>query len=167
MKILVTVASKHGATGEIGEVIASVLRDTGLTVDSTPPEIVTDPRGYDAVVLGSAVYAGRWLRSARDFIDRHANDLAERPVWLFASGPIGDPPKPAGDAPETLDIANRLKARGHRTFAGLLRRDRLGFVERTVTAAIRAPDGDFRDWDSVRSWADEISRALEPSLTTA
>lgn len=162
MKVLVTVASKHGATGEIGEIVAGILREAGLEVRTLAPEVVSDLRGYDAVVLGSGVYAGRWLGPARDFAERHATALAERAVWLFSSGPIGDPAQPAGDAPEAVALAGRLKARGLRTFAGRLERDRLGFVERTVTRALRAPDGDFRDWEAVRAWADEIAAALIP-----
>ncbi len=166
MHVLVTVASKHGATAEIGEIIARVLRDAGHAVTTTAPELVTDLRAYDAVVLGSAVYAGRWLGAARDVAERHADELAERPTWLFSSGPIGDPPLPDGDAPEGMALAERLGARDHRTFAGRLDRDRLGFVERTVTRALRAPDGDFRDWEAVRSWADGIAAVL-PSLSPA
>ena len=162
MNVLITVASRHGATGEIGEIVAGILREAGLEVSTTAPELVSDLRGCDAVVLGSGVYAGRWLGPARDFAERHATALAQRPVWLFSSGPIGDPPQPAGDAPEMVALADRLTARGHRTFAGRLERERLGFVERTVTRALRVPDGDFRDWEDVRAWADEIAAALRP-----
>jgi len=160
MKVLVTVASKHGATGEIGEVVADVLRDAGLDVETRAPERVDDLDGYDAVVLGSAIYAGRWQDPARKLVDRHAAALARLPVWVFSSGPIGDPPLPADEPPETDAIARRLGARGRRSFAGRLDRSSLGFLERTVTKALHAPDGDFRDWDAVRAWADEIGGTL-------
>ncbi len=160
MKILVTVASKHGATGEIGEIIAGVLRDAGHAVATHAPEDVAGLEEFDAVVLGSAVYAGRWLEPARAFVDRHATTLVGRPVWLFSSGPIGDPPKPEGAAPEGEALVERLKAREHRTFTGRLDTGSLGFVERTVTRALLAPSGDFRDWEAIRAWADEIARQL-------
>jgi menaquinone-dependent protoporphyrinogen oxidase len=167
MRILVTVASKHGSTGEIGEIVAGVLRDAGAEVVSTPPETGAHVREYDAVIIGSAVYAGRWLGPARDFVERHEAELAERPVWLFSSGPIGDPPLPAGDAPEGAAIASRIGARDHRTFTGRLERARLGLLERTVTRALHAPDGDFRDLDAVRAWADGIVAVLRTSATPA
>jgi len=160
MKVLVTVASKHGATGQIGELVAGVLRDHGLTVESHPPESVRDLSGFDAVVLGSAVYAGGWLQPAIAFLNRHEGDLADRSVWLFSSGPLGDPPMPAGEPVVAANIAGRLGAREHRTFGGKLDREQLGFMERTVTRALKAPAGDFRDLDAIRAWADGIAGAL-------
>jgi len=161
MNVLVTVASKHGSTGEIGELIAGVLRDASLVVESRSPETVRDVAPFDAVVLGSAIYAGRWLQPARAFVDRHADALARRPTWIFSSGPIGDPPLPAAESMEAAEIAARLGARDLRTFAGRLDRAQLGFMERTVTRALKAPEGDFRDLDAIRSWADEIAIALQ------
>lgn len=167
MRVLVTVASKHGSTGEIGEIIAGVLRDAGHAVDSAAPEAVRGIERYDAVVIGSAVYAGRWLQPARAFVDRHAADLATRPVWTFSSGPIGDPPTPADESLDAADIAARLGAQDHRTFPGRLDRSQLGFMERTVTRALQAPEGDFRDLDAIRSWADEIATALRATEVPA
>jgi len=167
MKILVTVASKHGSTGEIGEIIAGVLRDAGDEVISQVPEAVHDVNGFDAVVIGSAIYAGRWLQPARALVDRQAVELARRPVWVFTSGPIGDPPMPAAESDEAVDIATCLRARDHRTFAGRLDRSQLGFMERTVTRALKAPEGDFRDLDAIRGWADEIATALRATEVPA
>ncbi|MEJ7751722.1 MAG: flavodoxin domain-containing protein [Candidatus Limnocylindrales bacterium] len=160
MKVLVTVASKHGATAEIGGIVARLLEDAGHEIETKAPQEVTALEGYEAVVLGSAVYAGRWLEAARAFADRHAAELATRPVWLFSSGPVGDPPKPQDEAPEALALASRLGARGHRTFGGRLEPTQLNFLERTVTKALRAPQGDFRDWEEVMSWSQAIASDL-------
>ena len=116
--------------------------------ETKAPQEVTALEGYEAVVLGSAVYAGRWLEAARAFADRHAAELATRLVWLFSSGPAGDPLKPQDEAPEALKLADRLRARGHRTFA------------RTPGAEPRAPDGDFRDREDVMAWSGEIVAEL-------
>lgn len=166
MKVLVTVASKHGATGEIGEIIAGVLRDAAMEVDTHAPQDVADLEGYDAVVLGSAVYAGRWLEPARAFVDRHATALLTRPIWLFSSGALGDPPKPEGELPEALALVSKLGAREHRSFPGRLDRSRLGFMERTITKALKAPDGDFRDLDSNphRTLTGRASAAFDTSV---
>lgn len=162
MRILVSVASKHGATGEIGEVIAHVLRDAGHAVTTSAPEAVTSLDGYDGVVLGSAVYAGRWIDRARHFAQRHQTQLRARPVWLFSSGPIGAPLAPLEESADGHRVRDELAARAHRTFPGRIDPESLSWVERGITRMIKAPDGDFRDWEAVRSWADEIVAALTP-----
>ncbi len=130
MKVLVSAASKHGATAEISEEIAKELREAlqerggegGDSVEVRPPERVNSVEDYDAVVLGSAVYAGHWLESARELAEHHAGALSERPTWLFSVGPIGDPPKPEEDPVDVAGILEATKARGHRVFAGKLTR---------------------------------------------
>lgn len=160
-RILVTAASRHGATMEIAEEIGAELRRSGLSADTLPIEKVEGLEGYGSVVLGSAVYAGRWLGSALAFVDRHREDLAARPVWLFSSGPLGDPPKPAGEEGSDLaEIIASIAARGHRTFPGRLDRHGLGLVERAVAGLVRAPDGDYRPWPEIIAWADEIAAGL-------
>jgi menaquinone-dependent protoporphyrinogen oxidase len=160
MKVLVTVASRHGATDEIGARIAACLRAHGHETVNVVPEDVAELQPYDAVVLGSAVYMGRWLPPAADFADRHMVALRDRPLWLFSSGPLGDPPVPAGDPPEIASLVARLGAREHRTFAGELQEGVLGFKERVIVRMVKAPYGDFRDWAAIDGWADAIADAL-------
>ena len=111
MRVLVTAATKYGATAEIAAAIAKVLDEHGLEATALPPEQVKEVDGYDAAVVGSAVYAGHWLKPARELVERHAGALAGRPVWLFSSGPVGDPPKPEEDP---VDVADLLAATGAR-----------------------------------------------------
>jgi menaquinone-dependent protoporphyrinogen oxidase len=154
---LVTVASKHGATAEIGDAIARELEAAGHSVTSTLPQDVADVTGFDRVVIGSAVYAGRWQKAARELVDRLGSDLAGRAVWLFSSGPVGDPPKPDADPVDVAAIVESTAALGHRLFAGRLDPALLNFGERAIVTALRAPAGDFRDWDEIRAWALEIA----------
>jgi menaquinone-dependent protoporphyrinogen oxidase len=160
MRVLVTAASKHGATGEIAQTIAETLRDQGLDPAVVDPEQVDSVDGYDAVVLGSAVYAGHWLKPARELVARCGAALAERPVWLFSSGPVGDPPKPQEDPVDVAELLTATRAREHRLFAGRLVRKQLAFPERAIVSALRVPDGDFRDWPAISSWAADIATAL-------
>jgi menaquinone-dependent protoporphyrinogen oxidase len=164
MRILVTAASRHGATAEIATAIADKIRESDIDVDLVAPEAVRHIDPYDAAIVGSAVYAGHWLQPARAFVNAHEEQLSQRPVWLFSSGPIGDPPKPDEDVVEVAPMLRQLGARGHRTFAGRLNPDALGFVERALTAALRAPHGDFRDFNDIRSWASGIAESLRPGV---
>ena len=111
MHVLVCVASRHDATAEIGEAIARQLAHGGLAVSFRPPDDVSSLDGVDAVVLGSALYTGHWLEPAVRFAERHADELQSRPVWLFSSGPVGDPRRPLGRrvmGPCTLPIVNGI-----------------------------------------------------------
>lgn len=160
MKVLVAVASLHGATLEIAERIAIALRRRGVAVTLQPAATVHTLDGYDAVVIGSAVYLGRWLRPARELVTRHRERLATLPVWLFSSGPVGQPPKPDVDPADITELSAMVRARGHRRFAGRLDRRRLRPLHRVVARAVNAPDGDFRDWSAVDAWAAEIADVL-------
>jgi menaquinone-dependent protoporphyrinogen oxidase len=160
MHVLVAVASRHGSTREIADAVAEVLRRTDLTVDVADPDDVEDLAGYDAVVLGSAVYVGRWAPSARALVDRLVGTLAGRPVWLFSSGPVGAPLAPAGDPEEVPSLVTRLDARGHRTFPGRLDKAGLALAERAVVALVQAEQGDFRVWADVEDWAAGIAHEL-------
>lgn len=160
MKVLVSVASKHGATAEMATRIAAVLSTAGAEAVVMAPEDVTSLERFDAAIVGSGVYAGHWLDAAKDLLAEHRDAFARRPVWLFSSGPIGDPPRPADEPIDAAGMQALVGARGHRVFPGLLERRRLGFGERALVAALRAPEGDFRPWPEIEAWAQQIAGAL-------
>jgi menaquinone-dependent protoporphyrinogen oxidase len=169
MKVLVAVASKHGSTREIADAIVEELRNSAIDADLRDVSEVSTIRGYGAIVLGSAVYMGDWLPEARSFPEHHRVALSKLPVWLFSSGPLGaDDPQPHDDPKRLAAPIGRVEVRDHRVFVGKLDREGLGFGERVavkmVRAALgdyRAPYGDFRDWDDIRSWAREIAAELQ------
>jgi menaquinone-dependent protoporphyrinogen oxidase len=170
MTVLVTAASKHGATFELAGAIAHVLDDHGFLVELVEIDEVSDLGRYEAVVLGSAVYLGQWLKQARSFVDAHAGELAQRPTWLFSSGPIvGDPPTPdPADEAAGRRALETVHGREHKLFAGKLDKSRLGLLEKAAVRAAHASEGDHRDWDEIHRWAAEIAaqlRKLNPQPT--
>lgn len=165
MTVLVAAATRHGATGEIAKRIGSDLSERGLTVEVRRPQDVTDLRRYEAVVLGSAVYFGNWMKEARHFVDAHADELVKKPTWLFASGSItGDPPR--ADDPNALrpslveQLVSATHAREHKLFAGKLDSSALSLPERLPVRMAKGREGDWRDWDEVDAWASAIAREL-------
>ena len=160
MKVLVSAASKYGATSEIAQAIANVLAGKGLEVTVVPPAQAGAIDQFDAVVLGSAVYMGRWMKPGRELARRRAAALAARPVWLFSSGPVGEPAKPVGNPVNVSTILQSTKARDHQIFTGKLVRKHLSFPDRVIASATRAQEGDFRNWDNVRAWATSIADTL-------
>jgi menaquinone-dependent protoporphyrinogen oxidase len=160
MRVLVAVASRHGSTREIAGRLAARLEVGGHHVHNVEIGPATHVPGYDAYVVGSAVYAGRWLKPAREFLHLHAVEMRSRPVWLFSSGPLGDhaAPDSAVDHPEQLVAL--VGAHAHHVFTGRMFRSELGAVERLMAGAVHAPEGDFRDWQDVDDWAGSIADEL-------
>jgi menaquinone-dependent protoporphyrinogen oxidase len=175
MNVLIAAASRNGATTEIADAIGRTLCERGLSVTVAAPERIGDIGGYDAFVLGSAVYTGHWLQPARELVERIGPLLAARPVWLFSSGPVGDPSRKlvqqmGADPVDLPALRDRTNARQHRTFAGRLISEHASFAQRVSLHVFRGFEGDFRDWSAIAQWANEIADALldlEPSIRTA
>jgi menaquinone-dependent protoporphyrinogen oxidase len=161
-RVLVAYASKHGATAEIAEAIADELRNQGHQADRLSAEDVGDVGAYDAVVLGSAVYTKRWRPSARKLLAREARALAQRPLWVFSSGPCGEDPDPSwSEPPRIIKRVERLGAREHVVFGGRLPLEPSNFMERAMVKNTPAAQRDLRDWDEIRAWAAQIARELQ------
>jgi menaquinone-dependent protoporphyrinogen oxidase len=163
MTVLVAFASKHGSTGEIAAAIADVLRQSGLEVGCVSAHEVPTLEPYDAVVLGSAVYTGRWRREARRFLRKHARALSARPFWVFSSGPTGPPDKddPRWTEPRrTMRRAERLGARGHIVFGGRVPPDGHGPAANAMAKGTPEEYRDRRDWAAIRLWAEGIAVSL-------
>ena len=175
MRVAVVCASNYGATMGIAERIGAELSTAGLSVRvfaaSSPPH-AEDVAGFDAFVVGSAVYLGHWLKDATNFVHRHQPALLEHPVWLFSSGPLGEAPD-APDAPDPLDgtvpaeitgFTNLVRPVQHKVFYGANDPAILGLGHRVIRkfpgAAEKIPAGDFRDWAEIEAWAREIAKTL-------
>lgn len=160
--ILVTYASKYGATAEIAEVIAETLRQAGLQTDLRPVEEIQSLAAYQVVVLGSALYMFRWLRPAVQFLETHQPDLVVRELWVFLSGPTSDEDEVLVEAwKPTRHMDTLLKAVGPRdlrVFRGAFRLKNLSGVTKWMMRRANAPEGDFRDWDRIRVWAECIAQ---------
>jgi menaquinone-dependent protoporphyrinogen oxidase len=155
-KVLVAYATKEGSTAEIAEAIGRTLREAGLDAEVSPVTEVADVSPYRAVLVGSAVYMMRWRREAVRFLKRHRTALAERPVWLFHSGPLDrDPEHAEQPLPRNLRaLAEEIGAHGVTTFGGRIREDAKGFAASKVA---KNAAGDYRDWDAIRAWARDLA----------
>jgi len=171
-QVLVAYATKYGGTAEIAEKIGEVLEAAGLRVDVLPVAGVSDLTPYRAVVLGSAVYVGQWRKEAVRFVKVNEATLAERPLWLFSSGPTGE-----GDPVALLDgwrlpqvlrpVIDRILPRDITVFHGVVDLQKLNVVYRWMLKNVKAPAGDFRDWDAITSWATAIADELTETFRTS
>jgi menaquinone-dependent protoporphyrinogen oxidase len=163
MKVLVAHASRRGSTAEIAEAVADTLRGSGLDVECVAAADVESLAGFDAVVLGSAVYMKRWSGDAKHFLRRHHDALGGMPFWVFSSGPVGDPAEddPKWTEPRRIvDQVERLGGRGHVVFGGRLPIEPHGPIERAMVESIPPEFHDRRDWDEIRAWATGVAAEI-------
>ncbi|MEU1494915.1 MULTISPECIES: flavodoxin domain-containing protein [unclassified Streptomyces] len=159
-RVLVAFGSKHGATAGIADELGRTLRGDGLDTVVQPADSVRDLSGYDAVVLGGALYAGRWNGEATRCARRNAEQLRRRSVWLFSSGPV-DSSAEQRDIPPVHGVARwmkRLDAREHITFGGALAAETPGRIARALVR--RGKGGDFRNPERIQEWAHHIADEL-------
>jgi menaquinone-dependent protoporphyrinogen oxidase len=174
MRVLIAYASRHGATQGIAERIAGTLTAAGLDAEVRPLKDAGDLAGYDAFVIGGAIYMFHWLKEMPQFLRRNQRLLAEHRVWLFSSGPLGTETTDAkgrdvlevSAAKEAAEIEASVHPRDHRMFFGAYSRGKpVGLAERFVARMPAArdamPEGDFRDWDAIDAWAAGIAAELE------
>lgn len=186
IKVLIGYASRHGGTKGIAERIGAVLAGEALlepivvNVEEDP-----DPALADACILGSGVYIGSWLKEAVDYAWRHSSALAERPVWLFSSGPLkgSTKEKPAATDPledalgpaegpgsggrrKVAELSAAIHPRDHRVFFGRFDPEQpaKSMPERLLRLMPAGkdilPPGDYRDWAVIEAWAREIAAEL-------
>jgi menaquinone-dependent protoporphyrinogen oxidase len=165
-QILVAHASKYGATAEIAEKVGEQLRQAGLTVDVKEAKDIKDLSPYNAVVLGSAVYMGRWLKQASKFLKANRQALTGKPVWIFSSGPTGE-----GDPVELLrgwqypgslkDTLDQIKPREVVVFHGSVDMEKISGIEKRILKNVGAKIGDFRDWEAIQAWGKTIANELQ------
>ena len=161
-KILVAFATRMGSTGEIALAIGEELTRQGFHVDVRPCARAQDAWTYSAVIVGSCLYVGRWHKSAVDYLKQQASDLAERPTWLFQSGPCGEGAEHQQvDAPRVVRrLVDEMGIDPPMTFGGRLDRGKAtGPLSRWMATGTYG--GDFRDFDNIRDWARSVAAELQ------
>jgi menaquinone-dependent protoporphyrinogen oxidase len=152
--ILVAYATKHESTHEVAETLAACMRERGVEVDVRPAAEVGMLKPYGAVVLGGALYMGRWHRDARRFLAHHRDDLAHLPIAVFAMGPLEMTPTDVDGSRRQLDRAlakeRDLAPVAVTIFGGVVDPAKLHFPFTHMDAT------DARDWQAIRAWADEL-----------
>jgi len=155
MIILIAVTTVNDSSREIADAIAKPLTQVGNTVEIQDLAKIDSMDGYEAAIIGSSIYFGRWQPEAIQFLRSFTQHLQTIPVWLFSTGPIKDDP-----CYQPLDIAQTMQlahAREHRVFNKLTT---LNLVQRLLARAIHIRIGDWRDWEDIHAWAHSIAHTL-------
>lgn len=164
-RILVAYATKHGSTREVAEAIAADLALAGLQAETLDAKSVRTISGYEGVVLGGALYTGRWHKDAQTFLRRHRDALAELPLYVFGMGPQDLEPEHVAESRAQVErglrAAAELRPASIVIFGGVVDPKKLPFP------LSRMPAVDARDWDAVHAWAHDIAAALRSGTVAA
>ena len=156
---LVTYVTRAGSTAEVAHSIAEVLTSHGAAVDVLPLKEVASLQGYQAVVLGSAVRMGAWLPEAVKFVEqnREALDRVHSAFFAVHLMNLGEDETSRQARLAYLDPVRKLmKPCKEAFFAGVGDWKKVTFLEKMMAKMVKAPEGDFRNWPVIRSWAEEL-----------
>ena len=162
--VLVAYATRYGSTQEVAEAIGETLREEGLGVEVQPMQDVRTLAGYDAVVLGAALYMYRWHKDARRFLTRHRKALDALPVAIFALGPVKDPRdeeewRNSRDQLESeLEKHSWLEPVAVEILGGKFDPKLLRFPLNLFAGS--EPASDIRDWEAISTWAGDVASKL-------
>ncbi len=162
LPVLVAYASKTGSTREVAEFIGKRLRERGLTVEVQSVDAVSDISPYGAVVLGTAVRLGKVIGETIRFARRHLADPNGRPVAYFLVCLTM-----REDTPENRKTAEGIVAQlvsiqepvSIGLFGGRVDLSKVDFFTRWMLRG-QVPEGDWRNWDVIGAWADELAPRL-------
>jgi menaquinone-dependent protoporphyrinogen oxidase len=167
-KVLVAYASKAGSTEGVARAVAEALTAAGVDAEARAAAGVEDLTPYRAVVLGSAIRAGRPLPEATSFARRHAGELAHRPVALFVVclNMCNEDEKKREESRAWLKPLEQIVTPVEvGLFAGSLDTKKLGCVLGTIFAVMSKimgqSQGDFRDWEKIKEWAAAVARKVK------
>lgn len=170
IRTLVVYDSPAGSTREVGEFIGEVLAESGGTVDVMDVSAVTDLASYHHVVVGGAIRYDRWVSGAARFVQRNALTLSTKPVaYFFTSMALSAGTEQAvrkGDdyARKLHELAPRVAPVMVGRFAGALDYSKLSaaprLLLRVLMAVLRVEEGDYRDWEAIRSWTNEVAASI-------
>jgi menaquinone-dependent protoporphyrinogen oxidase len=159
-KVLVAYATWAGSTAEVAKRVSEILNRNGFAAEAMPAGKVRDTSSYDAVILGTAVHAGKLKPDALKFVDRNKTDLNSKPfaafvVCLAAKG--SDEKSRATVAAYLEPVRAQVKPLSEGMFAGAYDPQKIDFVSRQIMKMIKALPGDFRAWDDIEAWAASLA----------
>ena len=164
MKILVAYATKAGSTAEVAAEIGRVVESkSGCKVDVHPVGKLKEVSGYDTVIIGSAIRAGKWLPEATKFVEKQRDALSQVPVAFFTVCLTlsEDTEENRREVAAYLDpVREVLQPVDVGLFAGVMDYSKLSFLLRLMMKKMKSPEGDFRDWEAIRAWAGQVRARL-------
>lgn len=174
-KLLIAYASKHGSTGDVAKEIATVFEEAGVITDVMLIDNVKSLADYDKVIIGAPVRMSKWLQEATDFVQANKSHLNQCKVAYFLTCMVLAEDNPSPDKVQgihnILDHMERAVPRvsvshkgfftGAMDYSKMSLAMKVGLKIMSNSDAANIVEGDFRDWDAIRSWASEVRERFE------
>jgi len=168
-KILVTYATCTGSTAGVAEAIGKTLVEGGAQVEVLPMSAVKDLGAYRAVVAGSAIQDKKWLPEALEFVRANRMELSRKPFAAFLVCMTLAMRNGENYRPHVAEFLNPVRAlvkpvsEGH--FAGALDISKVPGLRNQLMFRLSVlfgvwKEGDHRDWDAIRIWAENLTSKL-------
>jgi len=159
-RLLVAYASKYGSTGGVADAIGKELCSKDVAADTVLIKNANNISSYQGVIIGGAVYMGKWMSEAVDFVKQNKDILCKVPVAYFLVGmTLARHPEKRAEVLSYMDpilkAVPEIKPVGIGTFAGAMDYNNLSWINKKIMKSKGSPEGDFRDWNAIRAWARE------------
>ena len=86
MRVLIAYASKTGNTEECAYKIKGFMKTESIDLINLKKQNQVDLTLYDKVVIGTPLYMGQPARPFRQFIEKNANELMNKEMYLYVCG---------------------------------------------------------------------------------
>ena len=174
-RILIAYDTIHGSTAAVADKIGKELCSRGFKVDVRFVGNTSSIEEYDAVILGSAIYEFTWLPDARRFLRNYYAALSSKPVAVFivCSAMYQDTPESRDAVRKAFvtPLLTRYPAINPLSiglFGGAVdfNTNRYNLFEKIVLRILGKALGfkdsaDWRDWDYISDWAQEVGDLVE------
>jgi menaquinone-dependent protoporphyrinogen oxidase len=164
-RVLVVYASKYGSTGGVADAIGKELCSKDVAADTVLIKNANNIGSYQGVIIGGAVYMGKWMSEAADFVKHNKDILCKVPVAYFLVGmTLARHPEKRAEVLSYMDpilkAVPEIKPVSIGTFAGAMDYNNLSWINKKIMKSKGSPEGDFRDWNAIRSWAGGLALRL-------
>lgn len=166
-RTLVAYDSQYGSTGGVADAIGQRLGRT-RQVEVRKLTEVTDISAYEAMVFGSPVQASQMKESAVTWLSEHAADITMPLAMFMPSASFGIDPDKEKQTAEKLGWLEQAASQAGvdpvamQPFGGLVDFSKMsvmrGVIYRLMSGT--SEEGDWRNFDDIRAWADEINPLL-------
>ena len=163
-KILLIYATETGSTAEVAAFIKKQIEDEKYEVVLSNVKEVDSVNNYDVIFVGSPIYVGRWKKEATEFIETNQEILKSKQVFYFLTcmNLTSNDPEKLAQVPKFLENERFLvEPLSEGRFAGAIDMKKLSFFKRMMVKMVKAPEGDFRNWEEIANWTKQSLKLIK------